>query len=61
MFYKNFIDACKEKGTTPWEVCTALNLSRSNVTAWKSGREPNLSTVVLIAKHLGVNTSVLVK
>ena len=55
MFYKVLKDACDEKNTSPSAVCVALKMSKSNVTAWKNGRSPQLDTVVQIAEHLGIS------
>ena len=55
MFYKAFKEVCDKKKTSPTAVCDALNMSRSNVTAWKEGRSPKLDTVIAIAKYLGVS------
>lgn len=60
MFYETLKKVCDEKNTSPSAVCVALGMSKSNVTAWKTGRSPNLDTVVQIAEHLGVNPSKLI-
>lgn len=60
MFYKTLKAVCEEKKTSPSAVCVALGMSKSNVTAWKNGRSPQLDTVVQIAEHLGVSTARLI-
>lgn len=55
MFYETLKAVCDKKKTSPTAVCDALNMSRSNVTEWKKGRSPKLSTVIAIANHLGVS------
>lgn len=55
MFYEALKEVCDKKKTSPSAVCDALNMSRSNVTAWKEGRSPKLDTVIAIANHLGVS------
>ena len=54
MFYETLKKVCAEKKTSPSAVCLALGMSKSNVTAWKGGRSPNVDTLVQIAEHLGV-------
>ena len=51
MFYDNLKEICTKKKTSPCAVCVAVGISKSNVTAWKSGRSPNLDTVQKIAAH----------
>ena len=60
MFYETLKKVCEEKKTSPSAVCVALGMSKSNVTAWKGGRSPQLDTVVQIAEHLGVNPAKLI-
>lgn len=60
MFYATLKKACEEKKTSPSAVCLALGMSKSNVTAWKSGRSPTLDTVVQIAGHLGIEPAALI-
>ena len=60
MFYDVLKEVCKEKKTSPSAVCVALKMSKSNVTAWKNGRSPQLDTVVQIAEHLGISTTRLI-
>ena len=60
MFYETLKEACEKKKTSPSAVCVALGMSKSNVTAWKKGRSPQLDTVVQIAEHLGVSTTQLI-
>lgn len=55
MFYEILKKTCEEKQTSPSAVCLALGMSKSNVTAWKNGRSPQLNTVVQIAEHLNVS------
>lgn len=57
MFYEILKEVCKENKTSPSAVCLALKMSKSNVTAWKHGRSPQLDTVIAIAKHLQVPAS----
>ena len=60
MFYETLKEICDKKNTSPSAVCVALGMSKSNVTAWKNGRSPQLDTVVLIAEHLGVAPTKLI-
>lgn len=55
MFYETLKDACDRKHTSPSAVCEALGMSKSNVTAWKAGRNPRLDVVLRIANHLGIS------
>lgn len=60
MFYEALKEVCEKKKTTPSAVCDALEMSRSNVTAWKEGRSPKLDTVIAIANLLGVSPAKLI-
>lgn len=60
LFYETLKEVCEKKKTSPSAVCVALGLSKSNVTAWKSGRSPQLDTVVQIADFLGINPAKLI-
>jgi len=60
LFYETLKEACEEKNTSPSAVCVALKMSKSNVTAWKNGRSPQLDTVVQIAEHLGISPTRLI-
>ena len=60
MFYETLKETCDKKNTSPSAVCVALGMSKSNVTAWKNGRSPQLDTVVQIAEYLGVATTQLI-
>ena len=60
MFYEVLKEVCEKKKTTPSAVCDALEMSRSNVTAWKEGRSPKLDTVIAIANLLGVSPAKLI-
>ena len=60
MFYELLKEVCEKKKTSPSAVCVALGMSKSNVTAWKSGRSPQLDTVVQIADFLGVSPTKLI-
>lgn len=55
MFYNNFVTICKNNGTTVTKVVDELKMSHANLSAWKSGRNPNLATIQKIAKHIGVD------
>ena len=57
MFYETLEELCHKKKTTPSAVCSALGMSRSNVTEWKKGRQPKLDVVIAIANYLGVSAS----
>ena len=60
MFYEALKEVCEKKKTTPSAICDALEMSRSNVTAWKEGRSPKLDTVIAIANLLGVSPAKLI-
>nr|DAG60667.1 MAG TPA: hypothetical protein [Bacteriophage sp.]DAP98544.1 MAG TPA: helix-turn-helix domain protein [Caudoviricetes sp.]DAU48156.1 MAG TPA: helix-turn-helix domain protein [Bacteriophage sp.] len=36
-------------------------MSKSNVTAWKAGRNPTLDTVIAVADYLGVSPARFIK
>lgn len=60
MFYYNFVTICKNNGTTVTKVVDELKMSHANLSAWKKGRTPNLSTIHKIAKHMGVEPALFV-
>lgn len=60
MFYDNLKEICDKKHTSPSAVCVALKMSKSSVTEWKRGRNPNLDTVIKIANHLSINPAKLI-
>nr|WP_325297693.1 helix-turn-helix transcriptional regulator [uncultured Dysosmobacter sp.] len=59
MFYDTLKEICEKKHTSPSAVCVALGMSKSNVTEWVRGRNPNMDTVLKIAKHLSINPAKL--
>ena len=60
-FYDVLRATCDKKHTSPCAVVTALGMSKSNVTKWKSGKSPRLDAVIKMADHLGVSTSSLIR
>ena len=60
-FYEILRTTCEKKQTSPSAVVTALGMSKSNITKWKSGRSPRLNVVIKIADHLGVSATSLVR
>lgn len=60
MFYDTLKAVCEEKNTSPSAVALAIGMSKSNVTEWKNGRSPKVSTVIKIAKHLSVDIESLI-
>lgn len=60
MFYDNFKDICKEKGTTPTTVLRELGLSTGSTGRWKTGSSPTVDIVCKIAEYLGVSLDSLI-
>lgn len=52
-FATNFNRICREKGTTPTNVCKELGLSTSKVNMWNNGSLPKQEMLLTLAKHLG--------
>ena len=61
MFYENLKIACEKRRTTPTAVAVAIDMSKSNVTEWKKGKSPKVSTVIKIAEHLKVSPASLIR
>lgn len=59
MFWNNFYNICKAKGTTPNAVCKKLELSNAIATHWKSGTMPKADVLVKIAELLECSTDYL--
>ena len=57
MFWKNFVELCKEKGMSPNAVCAELNLSNATATKWKQGSTPTSATLNKLAKYFNVSMS----
>lgn len=54
-FYTTFERLCDEKGITPVQVRSALNISQSTMASWKArGLTPKYDTTKRIAAYLGV-------
>lgn len=61
MFYENLRAACEKRRTSPTAVAVAIGMSKSNVTEWKKGKSPKVSTVIKIADHLKVSATSLIR
>ena len=61
MFYEALKEVCEKKNTSPSAVCVALGMSKSNVTEWKNGRSPTLSTVLAISDYLQISPIRLIR
>lgn len=59
MFWKNFLELCNKRETTPTAVVVELGLSRGSVTAWKEGKVPYQRTLSKIANYFGVTIEFL--
>ena len=59
MFWNRFIEICKEKGTSPTAVVTALKISGGSVTKWKNGSVPTDTTILKLAAYLDVSADYL--
>lgn len=60
MIYDNFIDVCKEKGTTVTAVLKVLGKSTGSTGNWAKGQFPRLDIVMEMADYLGVTIDKLV-
>lgn len=60
MFYAVFSKLCAEKGVAKSRVLIDLNISKSNGTAWKNGRnKPSNEMLKKLADYFGVTTEYL--
>lgn len=59
MFWKNLVNLCNTKQTTPTTMVKALGIATGNVTKWKQGSIPRDTTLKLIADYFGVSTEYL--
>ena len=60
MFYDVYAEMCKKKKICRCAAAVAIGISKSNVTAWKNGRSPNLETVIKIADYFQIQPAKLV-
>ena len=56
-FYEKFYKLCRENGTRPSPVCTAIGISKSGATRWKAGSTPDGDTILKICKYFNVPVS----
>ncbi len=54
MFFDQLKKACGAQNTTPTAIVRKLGLSSGQVTAWKNGTIPKISTVEMLANELNV-------
>lgn len=54
-FYDSFIRFCNQFKKSPSSVALECGLSKSAVTGWKNGKQPNDATVQQIADYFGVS------
>lgn len=60
MFYDDLKNLCNAHGTSVSAIALAAGMSKSNVTGWKKGQSPALSTITKLAAQLGVSPKDLV-
>ena len=60
MFYDNFNDIFRSKGTTITGVLKAIGKSTGSTGTWREGKFPKLDTVMEMAEYLGVSLDELV-
>lgn len=60
MFYDNFIEVCKNKGTTVTAVLKAIGKSTGSTGTWNAGKYPKLDTVMEMASYLNITIDELV-
>lgn len=53
-FYEKFYKLCRENGTRPSPVCTAIGISKSGATRWKAGSTPDGDTILKICQYFDV-------
>lgn len=51
-FYKNLQNVLSSVNIAKNKMCNDLNISRNNLTRWKSGSQPKLSTLIQITDYL---------
>jgi transcriptional regulator with XRE-family HTH domain len=56
-FYEKFYKLCRENGTRPSPVCTAIGISKSGATRWKAGATPDGATILKICQYFDVPVS----
>ena len=61
MFWENFTNLCKEKGTSPTALTIELGFSNATATRWKKGSVPNGSTLKRIADYFGITVDELLQ
>jgi transcriptional regulator with XRE-family HTH domain len=59
MFYTNFTNSCKVRGTSPTALLKKLKISTSKLTAWKNGSMPNSEFLIPISECLQVSIDFL--
>lgn len=59
MFWDNFYNICKAKGTTPNAICKEVGLSNSVATNWKNGTMPKADVLLKISELLDCSTDYL--
>ena len=59
MFHERLMLLCKEKKTTPTQLCKNFNISPTNGTYWKNGSLPHADTLIRIAEYFGVSVDYL--
>ena len=52
-FATNLRRICKERGTTPTQLCVSLGLSTNKVTLWNNGGLPKEGVMTKLAEKLG--------
>lgn len=59
MFWENFLELCKQNGTSPNGVCAKLGLSTATSTHWKNGSIPKGDALLKIADYFSVSVDFL--
>jgi len=59
LFYENLLKICKERGTTPTNVTTALGISGGTLGQWKKGSSPTGKIIIRFADYFDVTTDYL--
>ncbi len=59
MFYEYFLKLCNKKGVTPSRAALDNGISKTSVTRWKNGAQPNSDIVKRLSVYFSVPTDYL--
>ena len=59
MFYDVFVELCDKKGVSPSKAALTNGISKTSVTRWKGGAEPNPDILKKLSAYFDVSTDYL--